>query len=88
MIGYSGHITGWSFACANSQKFNSSMTTYGRYCSQGDKVRCKLDCEAKSIEYFINGTSQGVAFTNVSQSVRPAISLYGTNTVILGFPSS
>jgi len=87
MIGYSGHIPGWSFACANAQKYNSgSMTNYGRTCQQGDVVGVKLDLDKKTLEFSINGTSQGVAFTDVSGPVRPAVSLYGTNTVQLRFP--
>jgi len=87
MIGYSGHIPGWSFAAGQGQKYyNGSQTAYGRTCAQGDVVRCRLDMDKKTIEYFVNDQSQGVAYTGITGPVRPAMSLYGTNTVTLRFP--
>jgi len=87
MIGYSGHIPGWSFACGQGQKYyNGSQTAYGRTCAQGDVVRVRLDMDKKTIEYFVNDQSQGVAYTGITGPVRPAMSLYGTNTVTLRFP--
>jgi len=87
MIGYSGHIPGWSFACGQGQKYyNGSQTSYGRTCAQGDVVRVRLDMDKKNIEYFVNDQSQGVAYTGITGPVRPAMSLYGTNTVTLRFP--
>jgi len=87
MIGYSGHIPGWCFACGQGQKYNSgSQTAYGRTCAQGDIIRVRLDMDKKTIEFFINDQSQGVAFTNLHGPVRPAMSLYGNNTVTLRFP--
>jgi len=87
MIGYSGHIPGWSYAAGQGQKYyNGSQTAYGRTCAQGDVVRCRLDMDKKNIEYFVNDQSQGVAYTGITGPVRPAMSLYGTNTVTLRFP--
>jgi hypothetical protein len=86
MIGYPGHITGWSFACANAQSFHNTQTAYGRACAQNDVVRVKIDLDKRNMEFFINGQSQGVAFTDVTGPVRPAISLYGMNTCTLQFP--
>jgi len=87
MLGYSGHIPGWAFACGHGQKYlNGSQTTYGRTCAQGDIIRVRLDMEKKNIEFFINGVSQGICATGISSPVRPALSLYGSNTVTLKFP--
>jgi len=86
MIGYPGHIPGWSFAAGYGQKFHNSQEAYGKTCVEGDVIRVRLDFEKKSIEFFINGISQGVAYTDVNVPVRPSISLYGANTVALRFP--
>jgi len=87
MIGYSGHIPGWSYAAGQGQKYyNGSQTAYGRTCAQGDVVRVRLDMDKKNIEYFVNDQSQGIAYTGVNGPVRPAMSMYGTNTVTLRFP--
>jgi len=89
MIGYSGHVPGWSFCCGQGQKFdNGTQTAYGRTCNQGDIIRVKLNLGSRSLEFSINGTTQGVAFTNINGPVRPAISLYGVDTCVLRFPSS
>jgi len=87
MLGYSGHIPAWAFACGHGQKYmNGSQTTYARTCVQGDIVRVRLDMDKKTLEYFINGTSQGVAYTGINGPVRPALSLYGSNIATLRFP--
>jgi len=86
MIGYSGHINGWAFACGHGYKYHSSQTPYGSICHTGDVVRVKLDCDKKTIEFFKNGKSLGVAWTDLITPLRAAISLYGTNTTVLQFP--
>jgi hypothetical protein len=35
MIGYSGHIPGWAFACGHGQKYNNRMENYSRKVNQG-----------------------------------------------------
>jgi len=87
MIGYSGHVPGWAFGAGYGQKWNNgSQTSYGRTCQQGDVIRVKLDMDNKTLEFFINDSSQGVAFTDITGPVRPAMSLYGSNSVLLQFP--
>jgi len=88
MIGYSGHINGWAFSCGHAQKYNYSMTPYGKNAKTGDTIKVKLDCDKKTLEFFHNGKSMGVAFTNVSPPVRPAVSCYGPNSILLQFPRS
>jgi hypothetical protein len=79
-------ISGYAFACGHAQKYSpQGMEAYGRTCYTGDKIKVKLDCDKQTIEFFINDASQGVAFTNVPVPVRPAISMYGSNTAKLTF---
>jgi len=86
MIGYPSHVPGWAFAVGYAQKFHNSQTSYGKTCVEGDVVKVRLDLDKTSIEFFVNGTSQGVAYTDVVGPVRPSISLYGNTTVVLRFP--
>lgn len=86
MIGYSGHLNGWAYSVGHAQKYNYQMSSYGSICASGDVVKVRLDCDKKTIEFFRNGKSLGVAFSNVEPPVRAALSLYGTNHVILQFP--
>jgi len=62
------------------------MTNYGRKVNQGETVRTRVDMDAKTVEFFINGQSQGVAYRDIVGPVRPAMSLYGNNVVMLQFP--
>jgi len=86
MIGYPSHIPGWAFAAGHGQKYHTSQESYGRVCTEGDVVRVRLDLDKSTLEFFINGTSLGVAYTGVTGPVRPSISLYGNNSVTLRFP--
>jgi hypothetical protein len=90
ILGYSGHITqGYSFGCGSGVKYDgtSSGVSYGRTCAQGDVIRVKIDVDKRTIEYSVNGSSLGVAHTNITTPVRPCMSLYGSNTIKLQFPS-
>jgi len=86
MIGYPGHIPGWSYACGYGQKFHGTQLSYGRVCQEGDTVKLRLDLDKHTLEFFINGSTLGVAYTDVIGPVRPAISLYGNTTAVLRFP--
>jgi len=90
MIGYPGHIFGWAYAAGHGYKYNNNQVTYGRTCVSGDVVRVRLDLDKKpgTLEFFVNGASQGIAYTDVTAPVRPAISLYGNTSVTLRFPST
>jgi len=89
ILGYYSHMSvGWSFDCYGSVKYDgsSSGTTFGRQCTTGSVVKCKVDLDKKTLEYFCNDSSLGVAHTNVTGPVRPAMSHYGYNTTKLQFP--
>jgi len=85
--GYSGN-DGWTFVTGNGQKCNNSYpTTYGTSAGQGAVVRIKVDMDAKTIEFFVNDASQGVAYSNLASSVRPAMSMINNQKVTLRFPT-
>jgi hypothetical protein len=52
--------------------------TYGDKYGFGDVIGCQLDWDAKTIEYYKNGVSQGVAFTSLTSPCYAAVSLTGT----------
>jgi len=92
MLGYSSHVTGWGYGVGSAQKFknqNGTETTgYGRTCNQGDVIGVRLDCDAGTIEFYVNGVSQGIAFRDVRGPVRPCVSIYGNHVVTLRFPTT
>lgn len=85
MLGYSGHVQGWGYAVQHGQKYHNRQEVYAARCVQGDVVRVLLDLDNRTLEYFVNGKSQGVAYTDVEPPVRPCISMYGTNVVHVKF---
>jgi len=88
MIGYNGHVPGWAYACGSGNKHHNSNESYGRRCNQGETIRVRLDLDAKTLEFFVNGSSQGVAFRDVVGPVRPSMSMFQNAVVQLQFPKS
>lgn len=75
----------------NGNKYNRTASTYGVAYSAGDIISILLDLDNGTIEFWKNGISQGVAFTNVKSlgDVYPAITsgsstLGGTFTANFG----
>ncbi len=48
-------------------------TTYGENFGSKDIVKCEVDSDKGTIEFFKNGESQGIAFENVRGLLRPAV---------------
>jgi len=70
LIGWtsSGGCGGWSYISEDGYKMtNSEVTSYGTtWTKDGDLVRMEADLTSGSITFFVNGKSQGVAFTRVT----------------------
>jgi hypothetical protein len=61
-------------------------TSYGATCGEGDTIGVMLDMWQRKIEYFKNGVSMGVAFSDVDDGpLRPALSLIGECVLTLRF---
>jgi hypothetical protein len=87
LIGYSTSSSGWTYVCGNGNKCNNSGPVYyGTPAYQGAVIRVRLDLDKHTIEFFVNNTSQGVAYTNVYGPVRPAVSLVQNQRCTLRFP--
>ena len=69
----------WGFA-AVGETCNDAVSglKYGQNYRQDDVIGVSLDFPAKTIEYFINGRSQGIAFRNLVGPVYAGCSLTGT----------
>lgn len=87
----SGHLGSgpkeWGFACYSGIKISSNdkREEYTKPCKSNDIITAQVDFRRKSLEFFINGASQGVAFTNLSGPLRPAVSLLRGQRVTLKF---
>lgn len=66
---------GYSWRIDLSKKCHdaSRVSGYGASVSSGDIVGTALDLENGTLEYFLNGVSQGVAFSNITGSWVPAV---------------
>ena len=65
---------------------SSEETKYGAPFTKNDIIACEFDFDSQEIEFFKNGVSQGVAFTNLSGSVHPAVSIF-TNGAKISIPT-
>eukprot|EP00488_Nonionellina_sp_1-RS-2012_P003408 TRINITY_DN7240_c0_g1_i1.p1 TRINITY_DN7240_c0_g1~~TRINITY_DN7240_c0_g1_i1.p1 ORF type:complete len:210 (-),score=53.81 TRINITY_DN7240_c0_g1_i1:38-595(-) len=68
-----GYIGGTGGKCHSVGK----SIAYGKKFGKNDRIKCQVDFKSKSIEFFRNNVSQGVAFTSLNGAVRPAVSLTG-----------
>jgi len=72
-----GYIGGTGGKCHRVGKSD----VYGREFGQAARIRVRMNFPKKTIEFFLNGKSQGVAFTNLVGPVMPAVSLTGTGSI-------
>eukprot|EP00474_Spongospora_subterranea_P004666 CRZ05124.1 hypothetical protein [Spongospora subterranea] len=75
----------WAYIAGTGGKANNSgqSTPYGDVYGHGDTVGILLDFDAKTIEMFKNGVSQGIAFRNLEGSVHPAVSMTATGSSVI-----
>lgn len=55
VVGYPGHLPGWSFGCCGARKFHSKNEKYGNKCRSGQTVKLRLDLDASTLEFFVDG---------------------------------
>jgi len=72
-----GYIGGTGGKCHRVGK----SEIYGREFGNQARIKVRLDFGKKTIEFFLNGKSQGIAFTNLTGAVTPAVSLTGTGSI-------
>eukprot|EP00455_Lapot_gusevi_P012407 TRINITY_DN1586_c0_g1_i3.p1 TRINITY_DN1586_c0_g1~~TRINITY_DN1586_c0_g1_i3.p1 ORF type:complete len:119 (+),score=15.23 TRINITY_DN1586_c0_g1_i3:200-556(+) len=68
-----GYIMGTGGKCNNK----GQSDPYGQAYKEGDRIGILMDYEARQIEFFVNGRSQGVAFSNLEGPVYAAASMTG-----------
>jgi len=73
-----GYIAGTGGKCHNEGKSED----YGEKYGHRDVITVELDFDNKTITFYKNGKSQGVAFRNLKGPVYPAVSFCGTNTSV------
>ena len=59
---------------------------YGRYWECGDVIGVCIDMDKRTIEFYLNGESLGIAFSNISKGDNvayfPALSIYTKESCI------
>jgi len=84
---------GWCYLADGRKAYNcGNCVVYGMRYAQGERVGVLVDLNKHTVSFYLNGVSQGVAFTNVFGPVFPGVSmLTGGQRVILipatSFPS-
>lgn len=84
--GYVGNLSsGWGYSGSGFKYTGGIGVTYGAVIALGDVVGVALNLDAKTIEFYKNGVSQGVAFTSLpAGSYCPALSVQN-NTISINF---
>lgn len=87
-------INGWSYG--NSEPdgvkvHNGIGEIYGLPFIQGDVIGVALDMDAGTLQFYLNGSSQGIAYSGLSGSIYAAIGFYATaqaETITANFGAS
>jgi hypothetical protein len=81
--------TGYGYNANDGQKYNNSTAgAYGSAYTSGDVIGVALDMDAGTLIFYKNNTSQGTAYTGLSGTIFPAVSMYvgsGSMTTGLNF---
>ena len=73
-----GYIAGTGGKCRDVPK----SVAYGKKYGNNDVIKCEVDSNKGTIEFYRNGKSQGTAFKNLKGPVKPAVSLTGKGTTL------
>jgi len=69
-------VYGWSYASTDGYKIhNGTAGAYGAAYTTDDVIGIALNMDAGTLTFYKNGVSQGVAFTGITGTVFPAISV-------------
>ena len=73
-----GYIGGTGGKC----HIQGKSVAYGKRYGGQDRIKCVIDFNKRTIEFFRNDKSQGIAFNNLVGAVRPAVSLTGKGAAV------
>jgi len=75
---------GWGdFHGTTGEKWhNGSYSAYGTYPSAGDVVGVAFDADNGTLTYYVNGTSQGTAFTGITGTYFPVVGIDNTTHIL------
>lgn len=73
-----GGGSGDCYAYDNAQRKRSGNVyqSYGAKMQNGDTVGVALDMDARTIEFYLNGVSQGIAYNGIAAPLWPGLSFY------------
>jgi hypothetical protein len=74
-VGYNSNS--WGYWGAYGDKRNGKPVSYGPTFDQGDVIGVALDMDAKKLKFYKNCTDLGVAFSNLSGTLYPAVGQFG-----------
>ena len=81
--------TSYAFDGYRKIAWNGEKKMYGRYWECGDVIGVCIDMDKRTIEFYLNGESLGIAFSNISKGDNvayfPALSIYTKESCIFNF---
>ena len=67
----------WGYYASNGYGYHNTSKAYGKAYRIGDTVSVRLDCDAGTLSFSVNGDDQGVAYENLNcKEYFPAVALY------------
>jgi len=77
-------IYGYAFRSNATRWNNNAFASYGLAYVQGNVVGVCMDFDTGELSFYLNGLPHGVAYSGLSGTFYPMISLYGTTPVVRG----
>ena len=81
--------TSYAFDGYRKIAWNGEKKMYGRYWECGDVIGVCIDMDKRTIEFYLNGESLGIAFSNISKGDNvayfPALSIHTKESCIFNF---
>ena len=73
----SKRLKGWAYVAGEGLKCYADGfgDSYGETYTKNDIIKCQLNFDDKTIEFYKNNKSQGIAFKNLDKSVRIAVGM-------------
>ena len=88
-LGLDGGGYGWQGAYTTPRKINAnSFPSYGATVTAGDVVGVLMDFDTATLTFYKNGVSQGAAFTSLSATLYPMISVNSDYKPLARFEST
>eukprot|EP01083_Nonionella_stella_P007999 23029_1 len=80
---YVGWKGSWGYVCNGVMSHEGKpMAQSGDQFGRNDRIKCIVNCDKHTLEFYKNDSSQGIAFSNLIGSLSPAVTLCGKDASV------